>query len=145
MDTSSGAWLEGYRRIYLVLILDDFSRTILAARFFNSDSTYNYMLVLREAIEGYGIFPILYSDNEALCALLENNKAGLSSLFITSQTEISKKLPEGISKATALPLWIDIRKADGNKCARCWNWSGTVGKMKDFSDICARCADAVRP
>jgi hypothetical protein len=51
MDTTSGSWLEGFRRIYLVLIMDDFSRTILAARFFDSDSTCNNMLGLREAIE----------------------------------------------------------------------------------------------
>jgi len=31
--------------------MDDFSRTILAARFSDSDPTYNNMLVLREAIE----------------------------------------------------------------------------------------------
>ena len=65
MDTTSGAWLEGYRRTYLVLIMDDFSRSILAARFFDSDSTYNNMLVLREAVEGYGVFPILYADNDS--------------------------------------------------------------------------------
>jgi hypothetical protein len=41
IDTSSGAWLQGYRRIYLVLIMDDFSRTVLAVRFFDSDSIYN--------------------------------------------------------------------------------------------------------
>ncbi|PIP48174.1 MAG: hypothetical protein COS87_01550 [Chloroflexi bacterium CG07_land_8_20_14_0_80_45_17] len=70
MDTSSGSWLEGYRRIYLVLIMDDFSRTILAARFFDSDSTYNNMLVLREAIERYGVFPILYSDNDSKFKLI---------------------------------------------------------------------------
>jgi hypothetical protein len=30
MDTSSGAWLEGYRRVYLVLLMDDYSRAILS-------------------------------------------------------------------------------------------------------------------
>ena len=37
----------------------------MAARFFDSDSTYSNMLVLREAIDRYGIFPILYSDNDS--------------------------------------------------------------------------------
>lgn len=70
MDTSSGAWLEGYRRVYLVLVLDDYSRAILAARFFDADSTYNNMRVLREAIEHYGVPCLLYSDNDSKFKLI---------------------------------------------------------------------------
>lgn len=109
MDTSSGAWLEGYRRIYLVLIMDDFSRTILAARFFDSDSTYNNMLVLREAIERYGIFPILYSDNDSKFKLIRYE----GSRFFTYKeetlageviTEIHRALLElGVTLVTHLP------------------------------------------
>lgn len=65
MDTTSGAWLEGYRHVYLVMLMDDYSRAILAGHFFDSDSTYNNMLVLREAIETYGIFRLLYCDNDS--------------------------------------------------------------------------------
>lgn len=65
MDTSDGSWLEGYRRVYLVMLMDDYSRFILAGRFFESDSTYNNMLVLRETIENHGIFPLLYCDNDS--------------------------------------------------------------------------------
>ena len=64
MDSTSGAWLEGYRQVTLVLILDDFSRTILAARLFDSDSTYN-MLVIREAAQEYELFNLLYVDNDS--------------------------------------------------------------------------------
>jgi hypothetical protein len=48
--------------------MDDFSRTILAARFSDSDSTCNNILVLGEAIEKYGIFPLLHKD-KILCEL----------------------------------------------------------------------------
>jgi transposase InsO family protein len=109
MDTSSGSWLEGYRRIYLVLIMDDFSRTILAARFFDSDSTYNNMLVLREAIENYGIFSIVYSDNDSKFKLIRHE----GSRFFTHReetlvgeviTEIHRALVElGITLITHLP------------------------------------------
>lgn len=109
MDTSSGSWLEGYHRIYLVLIMDDFSRTILAARFFDSDSTYNNMLVLREAIERHGIFPILYSDNDSKFKLIRYE----GSRFFTYKeetiagevvTEIHRALLElGITLITHLP------------------------------------------
>jgi putative transposase len=63
MDPTSGAWLEGYRQIHLVLILDDYSRMIVSGHFMDSDSTYNNRLVLREAIEKHGVFRMLYVDN----------------------------------------------------------------------------------
>lgn len=72
MDTSSGAWLEGYRRVYLVLVIDDYSRAILAGHLFDSDSTYHNMLVLRETIEGYGIPRLLYSDNDSKFKLIRH-------------------------------------------------------------------------
>ena len=109
MDTSSGSWLEGYRRIYLVLIMDDFSRTILAARFFDSDSTYNNMLVLREAIERYGIFPILYSDNDSKFKLIRYEGSRFfnykeETLAGEVITEIHRALLElGITLITHLP------------------------------------------
>lgn len=65
MDSTSGAWLEGYRQVTLVLILDDHSRTIVAGHFMDSDSTYNSMVVIREAIEKYELFNMLYVDNDS--------------------------------------------------------------------------------
>ena len=66
MDTSSFKNLCGYKRLYLILILDEHSRRILTGRFFLADSVYNNMLVLREAIERYGLFKMLYTDNASL-------------------------------------------------------------------------------
>ncbi|MCL6579921.1 MAG: hypothetical protein K6T73_11205 [Candidatus Bathyarchaeota archaeon] len=65
MDSTCGCWLEGYRQVTLILILDDYSRTIISGHFMDSDSTYNNMLVLREAIEKYGLFNTLYVDNDS--------------------------------------------------------------------------------
>jgi transposase InsO family protein len=48
-----------------VLILDDYSRIIVAGHFMDSDSTYNNMLVIREAIEKYGLFSLFYIDNDS--------------------------------------------------------------------------------
>ena len=66
MDTSSFRSLCGYKRVYLILTLDDYSRRILAGRFVLSDTVYNNMLVLREVIEKYGLFKMLYTDNASL-------------------------------------------------------------------------------
>jgi len=62
MDTTVGAWLEGYRRICVVTILDDYSRAVVAARVFPTDSSYHSLLALRQAMERYGRPRVLYTD-----------------------------------------------------------------------------------
>ncbi len=74
MDTSSFYGMCGYKRVYLILNLDDHSRMILSGRFFISDSVYNNMLVLRETIEKYGIFKMLYTDNASLFNYIRRKK-----------------------------------------------------------------------
>lgn len=64
MDTSEGYWLEGYGRLKLILILDDYSRVIVSGGFFEEDSTWNNMKVLRTAMETYGLPKIIYTDND---------------------------------------------------------------------------------
>jgi transposase InsO family protein len=65
MDTTIGAWLEGYKRVCIVAILDDFSRAIVAARVSATDSSYDSLLTLRQAMERYGRPRILYTDNDS--------------------------------------------------------------------------------
>jgi transposase len=65
MDTTSGAWLEGYRLVYVVTILDDYSRAVVACRVFASDSSYHNLLTLRWAMERQGRPRVLYTDNDS--------------------------------------------------------------------------------
>lgn len=65
MDTTTGAWLEGYRRVCVVVILDDYSRAVVAARAFPTDSSYHTLLTLRQAMERYGRPRVLYTDNDS--------------------------------------------------------------------------------
>lgn len=51
------------RRTYLIMIIDDCTRMIVGGRLFYNDSAYNYQLVLKAAIETYGIPDKLYLDN----------------------------------------------------------------------------------
>lgn len=37
-----------------------------------------------------------------------------------------------------------IKKAEGEKCKRCWVYSPTVGKDKEYKELCDRCARIVR-
>lgn len=65
MDTTSGAWLEGYRLVYVVAILDDYSRAVVACRVFDSDSSYHNLRTLRQAMERCGRPRVLYTDNDS--------------------------------------------------------------------------------
>lgn len=57
---------------------------------------------------------------------------------VSGQSEESYKSPE-ISGMVIL-----IEKASGKKCSRCWNWSLSVGKYKEFHEICERCYEVLR-
>lgn len=39
---------------------------------------------------------------------------------------------------------IEIRKAPGNKCERCWKWSKDVGKIDEFPGVCPRCVKILK-
>jgi transposase InsO family protein len=67
MDTSQHHWLQTVEKpTYLVVLMDDYSRAIMAARIFFEDTTWNNMCVIKEAIEKYGIFKVLYTDNDSM-------------------------------------------------------------------------------
>ena len=51
------------RRTYLIQIVDDHSRLIVASRFFYNDNAYNFQLVLKDAVSRYGICRKIYLDN----------------------------------------------------------------------------------
>ena len=39
---------------------------------------------------------------------------------------------------------VEVRKAEGGKCERCWKVLGSVGSDAEHSTLCPRCAAAVR-
>ena len=41
------------------------------------------------------------------------------------------------------PLRVQVRRALGDKCARCWRVLSEVGFWPDYPDLCLRCTDAV--
>jgi transposase InsO family protein len=116
MDSTSGAWLEGYRQVTLVLILDDYSRIIVAGHFMDSDSTYNNMLVIREAIEKYGLFSLFYIDNDSKFKVIRHGNSRFfdyeeETLTGETITEIHRALLElGI---VLLPHEKDVAQAKG--------------------------------
>lgn len=67
----------GYKRIKLIVILDDHSRAILAGRFFVHETTYNTLTLIREAVEKYGLFQAAYSDNYGIYNFILHTKTSM--------------------------------------------------------------------
>jgi isoleucyl-tRNA synthetase len=79
-----------------------------------------------------------------LAKLLAAYANWLPPLFIVSQVERSGAAVPGASPAETVPgLSIAIRRADGAKCERCWNYSTHVGESAKFPTVCERCLPVV--
>ncbi|MDE9800269.1 isoleucine--tRNA ligase [Staphylococcus delphini] len=64
----------------------------------------------------------------------------LHQLFIVSQVELVEEAQgEAYQHGT-----IEIAKADGEKCARCWNYSESLGSVGELDDLCPRCQEVVK-
>ena len=66
----------------------------------------------------------------------------LATVFIVSQVEIVDG-EGGTLSDDALGLSVQVDKAEGCKCMRCWTYSSTVGKKPAYVDLCERCAKAL--
>ena len=41
-------------------------------------------------------------------------------------------------------LAVDVRRATGKKCGRCWTWSPAVGTDAEHPALCERCLPVIR-
>lgn len=64
----------------------------------------------------------------------------LHQLFIVSQVElVDDAQGEAYQHGT-----IEVAQADGEKCARCWNYSESLGSVGELDDLCPRCQEVVK-
>ena len=78
--------------------------------------------------------------SDALHPVLDRHKDELRYLFIVSQVTLEKS-PSGNGTH---PLAVEVSKAAGEKCERCWNYSVQVGKDKEYPTVCERCAPVLK-
>ncbi len=80
-------------------------------------------------------------DGKALEAVSEDMRY----LLIVSQVDIKKvaQIDKGLNE-TFSETKIIVEKAQGKKCARCWNYSIRVGKDEHHPDLCERCLPVVK-
>jgi isoleucyl-tRNA synthetase len=83
---------------------------------------------------------IKLTASDALYTVLERHKDELRYVFIVSQVTLERS-PSGNGTT---PLTVEVTKADGEKCERCWNYSVEVGKDPEYPTVCERCAPVLR-
>ena len=77
---------------------------------------------------------------------LERYEQDLPALFIVSQVELREvaEVPtEGHLLSDASGFAVDVLKADGTKCARCWRYQTSVGANAAHPELCDRCVEAI--
>ncbi len=88
---------------------------------------------------------IVLNAKPELAALLKKNAASLPGFFIVSQVEVADAgNADGGAEAVGVEgLRIHVERAQGAKCARCWNFSRRVGENADNPTVCERCVAAL--
>lgn len=72
--------------------------------------------------------------------LLQDYQRDLPALFIVSQVELAPVATSQAHPSDLPDLKIEIRKAQGEKCERCWNYRLDRGSNAAYPTLCARCA-----
>jgi isoleucyl-tRNA synthetase len=72
--------------------------------------------------------------------LLHRMEKDLPDLFIVSQVEI---LPLGRNVVAGDPVRVEVLRAEGKKCERCWRYSTHVGENERYAMVCERCSAAL--
>ncbi len=72
---------------------------------------------------------------ESTLKVLERYRDELRYLFIVSEVEL-KKAAGGNGSGS---LHVEVKKAPGTKCDRCWNYSTHVGESERYPTVCERC------
>jgi len=77
--------------------------------------------------------------SDPLYALLRRYEAQLRYLFIVSAVSLTQGQGNGTGN-----VHVEVKKADGQKCERCWNYSTHVGEDKNYPTICERCSAVLK-
>jgi isoleucyl-tRNA synthetase len=78
---------------------------------------------------------------EKLHDFLQPYKEDLNAVFIVSSVTL-----HAAAKGTKeeKEMRVEVLRADGEKCERCWNYDGRVGHHPEHKTICPRCIEAIQ-
>ncbi len=76
--------------------------------------------------------------------LLRSFGDSLPELFQVSQVEWGTEIASDASPSDNFPtFFIDVKRAEGQKCERCWRWRPEVGRFSDHPTLCERCHEVL--
>jgi isoleucyl-tRNA synthetase len=70
---------------------------------------------------------------------LKRYEPQLRYLFIVSAVSLTQGSGNGTGG-----IKVEVKKADGQKCDRCWNYSTHVGEDKLYPTVCERCSAVLK-
>jgi isoleucyl-tRNA synthetase len=76
---------------------------------------------------------------EPVHSVLKAHEDQLRYLFIVSAVSLAQGSGNGTSG-----VHVEVKKADGAKCERCWNYSIHVGEDKTYPTVCERCSAVLK-
>lgn len=82
---------------------------------------------------------VAITASDPVYSLLQRYGDQLRYLFIVSAVILAKGSGNGTSG-----VHVEITKADGVKCERCWNYSTHVGDDKTYPTVCERCSAVLK-
>jgi isoleucyl-tRNA synthetase len=74
--------------------------------------------------------------------LLQKHANDLPSLFIVSRVEVMP-FDVPVHSDHPEPFHVEVSRAEGTKCERCWNYSTHVGENTRYPSVCERCSGAL--
>lgn len=87
---------------------------------------------------------IIFTAADEPLHLLESFGNQLSDLLQVSQIEWSEDISEKAKPSSLFPsLFIEIQRANGVKCERCWKWREDIGADATHPTICKACIEAI--
>ncbi len=82
---------------------------------------------------------VMLTAADPVYSVLKRNEAQLRYLFIVSAVALAQSSGNGTGS-----VHVEIKKADGLKCERCWNYSTHVGEDKNYPSVCERCSAVLK-
>ena len=82
---------------------------------------------------------VILSASDPIYSVLSRHADQLRYLFIVSAVT----LVQGSGNGTG-GVHVEVKKADGAKCERCWNYSTHVGEDKNYPTVCERCSAVLK-
>ena len=82
---------------------------------------------------------VTITASDPVYSVLQRYSAQLRYLFIVSAV----MLAQGSGNGTG-GVHVEVKKADGSKCDRCWNYSTHVGEDQTYPTVCERCSAVLK-